>query len=109
MIYVKFVHQDPTAFIKHHNLSLFIIYIQPPFPTIFIQLINTVLESLTTSDNNTKSSAYNRLLIDLVPILTGAQILSKTLVMSLINILNRLGLRLSPWKTPTFEEKELVR
>jgi len=48
------------------------------------------------------SSAYNKLLIDLAPMPTGVHELSNTLVMSLIKILNKLGLRLSPWKTPIF-------
>jgi hypothetical protein len=39
---------------------------------------------------------------------TGLQVWSKISGRSLINNLNRLGLRLSPWRTPMLEENESV-
>jgi hypothetical protein len=55
------------------------------------------------SDRRTMSSAYNKQFNFRELRVTGLQVWSKISGRSLINNLNRLGLRLSPWRTPMLD------
>lgn len=83
--------------LKTITLVFFVVDIKTPCWAIVKYFVHTVSE---TKISFRSSSAYNKLLTDMEPKITGLHDTSKDLTTSLIKTFNKFGGRLSPWNTP---------